>query len=127
MRGGRPALLAAEGRAHAAAGRTIRLFGSLTATSTTTYLAGATTTVVLTTTGTSIWTVPSDWNSSNNTIEVIAGGGSGGVGVQPSGVAKGAGGAGGAYEIKSNVILTPGATVDYFIGAGALATAMAAI
>ena len=65
--------------------------------------------------------------SSHGATTTGAGGGSGGVGVQPSGVAKGAGGAGGAYEIKSNVILTPGATVDYFIGAGALATAMAAI
>jgi hypothetical protein len=68
------------------------------------------------TSGTS-WTVPSDWNSSNNTIEVIGGGGGGGGGSS----AEGDGGAGGGYSIKSNVTLTPGASVTYAVGAAGAA------
>ena len=33
--------------------------------------------IFLTTTGAGTWTVPADWNSSNNRIECIGGGGSG--------------------------------------------------
>lgn len=66
------------------------------------------------TNGTS-WTVPSDWNSSNNSIEVI-GGGAGGV----SGGSNdpGPGGGGGAYSKITNLALTPGANISYSIGAG---------
>lgn len=64
------------------------------------------------------WTVPSDWNSSNNTIEVIGGGGGGSGGSSPS-VDEGAGGGGGgAYSKVSNVSLPSGATVSYQIGFG---------
>lgn len=55
------------------------------------------------------WTVPADWNSASNTIEVIGAGGS--INVignpnQPSG-----GGGGGAYASISNLTLTPGSTI----------------
>ncbi len=49
----------------------------------------------ITATSTTSWTVPSDWNNSSNTIEVIGGGG-GGVNATANG-ASGGGGGGGAY------------------------------
>ena len=78
-----------------------------------TQVAHAAANVIYLTSGTS-WTVPSDWNSSNNTIEVIGGGGGGALNVSSS---VGAGG-GGAYSKKSNVTLTSGASVKYAIGSG---------
>ena len=67
--------------------------------------------VFLTSTTTSSWTVPANWNSSNNTIEVIgAGGGSQYIGSD--------GGGGGAYSKISNLTLTPGASVSYQVGDG---------
>jgi hypothetical protein len=78
-------------------------------------VSNATPTVVyLTTTGAGSWTVPSDWNPSNNKIEVIGGGGGGST---TSGV-DGAGGGGGAYAKSVNLNLTPGASVSYSIGSG---------
>ena len=65
-------------------------------------------TVIFLTSGTT-WTVPSDWNSSNNTIETIGGGGGGGWG--------GGGGAGGDYCELSNFSTTAGANISYAIGA----------
>ncbi|MBR0704578.1 hypothetical protein JQ599_32065 [Bradyrhizobium diazoefficiens] len=62
------------------------------------------------------WTVPADWNNSNNSIELIGGGGGGAAG-DGSGNS-GAGGGGGAYAKNSNVALTPGAAVAVVIGAG---------
>jgi hypothetical protein len=41
------------------------------------YIAGGTATSSSQNSGTGTWTVPSDWNSSNNKIEVISGGGGG--------------------------------------------------
>lgn len=70
-------------------------------------------TVIFLTSGTS-WTVPSDWNSSNNTIEVIGGGGGG---VAPAS-AGGGGGGGGAYSKAVNVSLTPSSSVTYAVGTG---------
>ncbi len=75
--------------------------------------ASPTPTVVFLTTGTS-WTVPSNWNSSNNTIEVIGGGGGG---AKLAGVS-GGGGGGGAYSKVTDVTLVPGSTVSYSVGAG---------
>lgn len=54
------------------------------------------------------WSVPADWNSSNNKIECIGGGGRG---------AKGGGG-GGGYSKAVNVTLTPSTSVTYAIGLG---------
>lgn len=70
------------------------------------------------TSGTS-WTVPTDWNNSNNTVEVIGGGGGAGSGYSDSsgsgGEGAGGGGAGG-YSKITNITLVPGATVTYAIG-----------
>lgn len=65
------------------------------------------------TSGTS-WTVPSDWTSSNNTIDAI---GSGGDGSTSS-----AGGGGGAFARITNLSLTGGASVTYQIGVGSTDT-----
>ena len=70
------------------------------------------TTIYLTGSGT--WTVPSDWISAANTIEVIGGGAS-------NLSSSGAGGGGGAYSKISNLTLTPGASVSYSVGAGGTA------
>lgn len=67
------------------------------------------------TSGTS-WTVPSDWNNSNNTIEVIGGGGGGSGGVDNTSYNHGGGG--GGYSKASNVILQPGTSVRYAVGGG---------
>lgn len=65
----------------------------------------------------STWTVPDDWDSASNTVEVLGGGGGGGN-------AGCGGGGGGAYSKISNLALAPGATVSYAVGAaGAAATA----
>jgi hypothetical protein len=58
------------------------------------------------------WSVPSDWNNSNNSIEAIGGGGAGG-----QDGARGGGGGGGAYSKASNVALTPSASVGISVGA----------
>ncbi|HET9850863.1 MAG TPA: hypothetical protein VFP35_04560 [Candidatus Saccharimonadales bacterium] len=68
------------------------------------------------TSGTS-WTVPSDWSTLNNSIEVIAGGGGGGGGYS-GGTGAGGGGGGGGYTKVINAKLSAGATVTINIGAG---------
>lgn len=73
----------------------------------------STTQQVFLTSGSS-WTVPANWNSASNTIEVIGGGGSGANG---GGGAAGGGG-GGAYAKITNLSLTPGASISYQVGAG---------
>ena len=67
-------------------------------------------------TGNSIdaWTVPADWNSSDNTIECIGGGASGRN--YNNGVWTGAGGGGGAYSKIANLTLTPGDSIAYSVG-----------
>ncbi len=77
--------------------------------------AEAAATLIFLVSGTS-WTVPSDWNSANNTIEVI-GGGAGGSGAY-AGIGSGSGGGGGGYSKSVNVTLTPGATSTIAIGTG---------
>jgi hypothetical protein len=69
------------------------------------------------TTGSS-WIVPSDWNSANNSIEVIGGGGGGGGYVYGWYGTIGSGGGGGAYSKVSNVTFAPGSAVSYSIGQG---------
>jgi hypothetical protein len=79
----------------------------------------ATTIIFLTGTASTTWTVPSDWNSASNTIEVIgAGGASGGCG--GGGCDGRGGGGGGAYAKISNLSLTPGASVNIAVGTGQL-------
>lgn len=72
--------------------------------------------IFLTTVGTNTWTVPNDWNNSNNTVECI---GSGADGVQVAGTGPsqlGGGGGGGAYAKKANISLTLGSSVNYKVG-----------
>lgn len=79
-----------------------------------------TTNVIVLTSGTS-WTVPANWNSSNNSIEAVGAGGSGDLGTTAgisAGGNGGGGGGGGAYAKVSNVTLTPGNAISYVIGAG---------
>jgi hypothetical protein len=85
-------------------------------------------TMIFLTSGTS-WTVPADWNSASNTIEVIGGGGGGNYCHQSSGAPlycinqqNATGGGGGGYSKVSNVTLTPGATVTYKVGLGGIAS-----
>lgn len=59
-------------------------------------------------------TVPSDYNASGSTIEVVGCGGAGGTG-QISDGGGGGGGGGGAYSLKNNLSLTPGASVNYYL------------
>ncbi|MBN1168649.1 helix-turn-helix domain-containing protein, partial [Candidatus Woesebacteria bacterium] len=72
------------------------------------------------TSGTS-WQVPSDWNDSDNTVEVIGGGGGGANGAAESGGnggVGGGGGGGGGYAIATNVDLTPDDYVTVQVGQG---------
>lgn len=73
-------------------------------------------TTVFLTSGTS-WTVPDDWDSTNNTVEVIGGGGNGGADVFR--IIGGGGGGGGAYSKVTNVTLTPASVVSYAVGGAA--------
>src|SRR5271157_300463 len=75
-------------------------------------------TKVITLTSGSVWTVPTDWNSGNNTIERWGGGGSGSSGGLGN---SGGGGGGGGYRINTNVPLTPGDNIAIQIGAGGAA------
>lgn len=75
-------------------------------------------TVVFIISGTS-WTVPTDWNSASNTIEVIGGGAGGATGALAAGKFKGGGGGGGgAYAKISNLSLTGGNNVTIQVGSG---------
>lgn len=73
------------------------------------------TVIILTSTALSSWTVPSDWNPSNNSIECIGPGYDGENGGTSSNTG-GDGGGGGAYAKISNVNLTPGSNVSIRIG-----------
>lgn len=80
----------------------------------------AATVIFLTATSTITWVVPSDWNSSDNTIEVIGGGGGGITGAAGGGGVGGRGGggagAGGYSKITNTTALTPSSTVTIQIG-----------
>src|SRR3954469_9182786 len=69
--------------------------------------------VLLTTSNTSPWSVPADWDSSNNEVITIGAGGQGSDGTATAG---GAGGGGGGYASTTNVSLTPGGTASFQIG-----------
>lgn len=85
--------------------------------------AAAPTVIYITSTASTSWTVPSNWNSDSNTIEVIGGGGGGHFVASIPGVG-GGGGASGAYAIKSNLSLEPETQITIKVGvAGAMATA----
>ena len=82
----------------------------------------ATPTVIVLTSGTN-WTVPNDWNSADNFIDVIGGGGGGGS--PENGVAYAGSGGGGAFSQDNNLTLTPGAAVQYSIGSSGAGAATA--
>jgi hypothetical protein len=69
---------------------------------------------IVLTSGTS-WSVPANWNSANNYVEIIGAGGNGAGGTATQG---GGGGGGGAYAHKLNVTLTPSGSAAYSIAAG---------
>jgi hypothetical protein len=83
------------------------------------FLNGTTQTAYRLTTGTT-WTVPADWNSSNNTIHLIgAGGGGANAAVSGNNRAAGGGGGGGGYRAITNFSTTAGSTITYAIGTSA--------
>ena len=67
------------------------------------------------------WSVPANWNSTNNEVHLFAGGGGGGFGYygNPPIIAAGGGG-GGGYTKVTNVSLTPSGSASYAIGAGGI-------
>ena len=67
------------------------------------------------TSGTS-WSVPNDWNDSNNRIETIGGGGESGSELDGGGA-----GGGGGYSSTENINLPEGTSVTYAIGSGGVA------
>jgi hypothetical protein len=80
------------------------------------FINGAAQTAYRLTTGTS-WTVPVDWNSSNNIIHMIgAGGGGANAAVSGNNRAAGGAGGGGGYRVLSNQTLTPSSSIPYTIG-----------
>lgn len=66
------------------------------------------------------WTVPYDWNSASNSVQIIGGGGAGGDGSNSEGAG---GGGGGGYSKRTGFSLTPGNTVSFSAGAGGTAAA----
>ena len=78
------------------------------------------TVVFLTSTGSHTWSVPADFNNSDNTVECIGGGATGAR--ANSGTVGGRGGGGGGYARKTNVALTPSGTVSYYVGAASADT-----
>jgi hypothetical protein len=69
--------------------------------------------------GTTSWTVPADWNNSNNIIQIWGAGG-GGASVN-SNTTYATGGGGGGYTTLENVSLTPGQVITITIGQGGAA------
>jgi hypothetical protein len=77
--------------------------------------------VVLESTASTTWTVPSDWNSSSNSIHLIGGGGGGGASrASGNNRAGGGGGGGGGYTRLDNQTLTIGASITYQAGSGGI-------
>lgn len=67
--------------------------------------------VFITNTALTTYTLPLDWNPHSNTVECIGGGGQG------SFIDCGGAGGGGAYSLKNNVPVPPGATIPIQVGA----------
>jgi hypothetical protein len=75
--------------------------------------------IFITATGAGTWTVPADWNSSSNSIEVIGGGGGG----RTAASAGAGGGGGGQYRKLTNIVKSPSTVINLAVGAGAAAGA----
>ncbi len=69
--------------------------------------------------GSNCFTVPSDWNNSSNSIEIIGAGGNGAAGTTTT---SGGGGGGGGYAKATNQSYTPGSTVSFTLGTGGSGT-----
>jgi hypothetical protein len=79
----------------------------------------------ITNTVTTTWTVPSDWNSSSNTIHLIGGGGGGAASaVSGNNRSAGGGGGGGGYRAITNYSTTPSSSITVAVGAGGTAGAV---
>jgi hypothetical protein len=75
-----------------------------------------TTTYLITPTGSNqAWTVDPTWNSANNTVSVIGGGG---AGSSHTATNETTGGGGGAYSHVTNLTLTPSGSATYQVGIG---------
>ena len=80
--------------------------------------------IFITTTGQASWSVPWDWNSSSNRVQLIGAGGGGNTGAGKSGnTGGGAGGSGGggAYVFQTNTSLTAGTSITLQVGTSAAA------
>lgn len=77
--------------------------------------ADANTVIYITSTASTTWTVPSDWNNSSNTIELIGGGGGGATAQAGQGGAAGGGG-GAAYAKITNFSTSTGNNVKIQVG-----------
>ena len=75
--------------------------------------------IVLTSTASANWTVPTDWNNSNNNIHLFGGGG--GSGGASANTIAGGGGGGGGYTRIVNKVLTKGSLITYQAGSGGTA------
>jgi hypothetical protein len=62
------------------------------------------------------WTVPANWNTTNNSIQCIGGGAAGRSNIN-FGDGRSGGGAG-AYSAVQNLTLTPGSSIQFIVGAG---------
>lgn len=104
---------------------TIAILGSFFAIS---QIAHAAETVIIinsTSSASTTWTVPDDWNNASNTIEIIGGGGGGHKG---SGTGNsGGGGGGGAYAKIVNFSTSTGNVINIDVGNGGAATATGTI
>ncbi|MEY4731679.1 MAG: hypothetical protein RL681_625, partial [Candidatus Parcubacteria bacterium] len=79
----------------------------------------ANTVIIVTSTASTTWVTPNDWNNASNTVEVIGAGGGGIAG----GTSGSGGGAGGGYALKTNVTSTAGASITIQIGSSTAAGA----
>lgn len=83
---------------------------------------GAVKAYLISATGATTWTVPSDWNSASNSIHLCGGGGgSSGSRFSTFNNKAGGGGGGGGYRVISNYSATPGASISAVVGAGGTA------
>jgi hypothetical protein len=63
-------------------------------------------------------TIPSDWNTINNNVDLIGSGGSGGAAFSTTLTRVAAGGGAGGWSQQVNISVAPGGTVTFFLNAG---------
>lgn len=76
---------------------------------------------VIATAGTTSWTVPSDWSSTDNNVQLIGAGGGGGTPSVVTNRRAGGGGGGGGYTSITNFSTAPNSTVSLVLGMGGAA------